>query len=82
MDKIFANIIKLPMLNYFQLLYGYFSLIKIISPYIIYSYLWLFSITFGYFSLFHLKLFSAIVSFFGYSMLFLVIVNYVNLGYL
>jgi len=36
------------MLNYFQLLYEYFSLIKIISPYIIYGYLWLLSITFGY----------------------------------
>jgi len=36
------------MLSYFQLLYDYFSLIKKISPYIIYGYLWLFSITFGY----------------------------------
>jgi len=40
------------MLNHFQLLYDYFSLIEIISPYIIYSYLWLFLITFGYFKLF------------------------------
>jgi hypothetical protein len=48
MDKLFANIIILPMLNYFQLLYGYFSLIQIISPCIIYNYLWLFSIIFGY----------------------------------
>jgi hypothetical protein len=46
MDNIFANIIILPML-------GYFSLIYIISLYIIYGYLWLFSITFGYFLLFH-----------------------------
>jgi hypothetical protein len=38
MDKILINIIILPMLNYFQLLYDYFSLISIISPYIIYSY--------------------------------------------
>jgi hypothetical protein len=37
------------MLSYFHLLYEYFSLIKIISPYIIYYYLWLFLITFGYF---------------------------------
>jgi len=36
------------MLSYFQLLNDYFSLIEIISPYIIYGYLWLFSITFGY----------------------------------
>jgi len=35
------------MLSYFQLLYDYFSLIEIISPYIIYGYLWLFSIIFG-----------------------------------
>jgi hypothetical protein len=40
------------MLNYFQLLYDYFSLIEIISPYIIYGYLWLFSITFAYSKLF------------------------------
>jgi hypothetical protein len=39
----FVDIIILPMLNYFQLLYDYFSLIKIISPYIIYGYLWLFN---------------------------------------
>jgi len=43
------------MLSYFQLLYDYFSLIEIISPYIIYEYLKLFSIifliTFGYFTL-------------------------------
>jgi len=32
------------MLSYFQLLYDYFSLIEIISPYIIYGYLWLFVI--------------------------------------
>jgi hypothetical protein len=79
------------MLNYFQLLYDYFLLIKIISSYIIYDYLWLFSITFNYFwlfhpmlllvilILFHLRLFSTIVSFFGYFMLFLAIVNYFNL---
>jgi hypothetical protein len=36
------------MLTYFQLSYDYFSLIQIISPYIIYGYLRLFSITFGY----------------------------------
>jgi hypothetical protein len=48
----FVNIIILPMLNYFQLLYDYFSLIYIISPYIIYDYLWLFSIIFDYFLLF------------------------------
>jgi hypothetical protein len=49
----FVNIIILPMLNYFQLLYDYFLLIKIISPYIIYDYLWLFSnllVIFGYFT--------------------------------
>jgi hypothetical protein len=40
------------MFCYFQLLYDYFSLILIISPYIIYDYLWLFSITFGYSKLF------------------------------
>jgi len=34
----FVNIIILPMLNYFQLIYDYFSLIEIISPYIIYGY--------------------------------------------
>jgi hypothetical protein len=52
------------MLNYFQLLYKYFSLIEIISPYIIYDYLWLFSITFGYFLLFHPKLLLVILSYF------------------
>jgi hypothetical protein len=90
MDKFFVNIIILLMLNYFQLLYGYFSLIKILSPYIIYGYSqknWLFCIIspsaiFGYFRLFHLKLFLAIISFFDYSMLFFGIVNYFNLGYL
>jgi hypothetical protein len=46
------NIIIIPMLSYFQLLYDYFLLISIISPYIIYDYIWLFSITFGYFKLF------------------------------
>jgi hypothetical protein len=56
------------MLGYFQLLYEYFSLIKIISHYIIYGYLWLFSITFGYFWLFH-------------PMLLLVILTYFTLGY-
>jgi hypothetical protein len=59
MDNVFVNII-LPMLSYFQLLYDYFLLIKNISPYIIYDYIWLFSITFGYFAyfnLFHFKLF-------------------------
>jgi hypothetical protein len=30
------------MLNYFQLLYEYFFINLIISPYIIYGYLWLF----------------------------------------
>jgi hypothetical protein len=44
----------------------------VISPYAI----------FDYFNLFHLKLFSAIVSFFAYSMLFLAIVNYFTLDYL
>jgi hypothetical protein len=72
MDKIFINIITLPMLNYFQLLYDYFSLIYIFSPYIIYGYLWLFSITFGYFLLFHPMLFLAILIYFtlGYFRLF------------
>jgi hypothetical protein len=55
----FVNIIILPMLNYFQLLYDYFSLIEIISLYIIYGYLWLFLITFGY-----SKLFLAILTYF------------------
>ncbi len=55
----FVNIIILPMLSYFQLLYDYFSLIEIISPYIIYDYLWLLSITFGY-----SKLFLAILTYF------------------
>jgi hypothetical protein len=32
MDKIFGNIIILPMLNYFQLLYDYFSLFKLFHP--------------------------------------------------
>jgi len=48
----FVNIIILPMLNYSHLLYDYFSLIEIISLYIIYDYLRLFTITFGYFKLF------------------------------
>jgi hypothetical protein len=54
------------MLSYFQLLYEYFSLILIISPYIIYGYLWLFSITFDYFWLFHPTLFLVILSHFWY----------------
>jgi hypothetical protein len=73
MDEICVNIIILPMLRYFQLLYDYFSLISIISPYIIYVYLWLFSkkiVIFGYFWLFHLTLFLVILSFFGYFSLF------------
>jgi hypothetical protein len=78
----FVKIIILPMLSYFQLLYDYFSLIEIISPYIIYGYLWLFLITFSYFNLFHLRLFLAIISFLGYFMLFLAIVDYFNLDYL
>jgi len=52
------------MLNYFQLLYEHFSLIQIISPYIIYGYLWLFSITFSYFWLFHRKLLLVILVYF------------------
>jgi hypothetical protein len=36
----------------------------------------------GYYKLFHLNLFSTIVSFFGYSMLFFAIVNYFSLDYL
>jgi hypothetical protein len=52
------------MLNYFQLLYDYFLLIKILSPHIIYDYLWLFLITFGYFWLFHPRLFLVILSYF------------------
>jgi hypothetical protein len=51
------------MLKYFQLLYDYFHLL-IISPYIIYYYLWLFSITFGYFLLFHPRLLLVILSYF------------------
>jgi hypothetical protein len=42
------------MLCYFQLFKGYFSLFEVISPYIIYDYLWLFSIIFGYFWLFYI----------------------------
>jgi hypothetical protein len=59
MDFFLVNIIILPMLSYFQLLYDYFSLIEIISPFIIYGYLWLFSITFVY-----SKLFLAILTYF------------------
>jgi hypothetical protein len=54
MDNIFANILILPLLNYFQYLYGYFSLIL---PYIIYGYLWLFLITFDYLTYFTLSYF-------------------------
>jgi hypothetical protein len=50
------------MLNYFQLLYENFSLIEIISPCIIYGYLWLFKIIFGY-----LKLLLAILTYFTLS---------------
>jgi len=39
------------MLSYFQLLYGYFSLISIISPYIIYGYFQLLLVIEGYFTL-------------------------------
>jgi len=48
----FVNIIILPMLNYFQLLYDYFSLIEIISPYIIYGYSQLLLVILSYFWLF------------------------------
>jgi len=78
MDNVFINIIILPMLSYFQLLYDYFSLIKIISPYIIYSYLWQFSNFLGYFLLFHPTLFIAI---YDNSLIFLVIFYYFTLGY-
>jgi hypothetical protein len=64
------------MLSYFQLLYDYFSLILIISPYIIYSYLWLFSITFGYFLLFHPRLLLVILSFFWLFLFISHIVSY------
>jgi hypothetical protein len=50
MDKIFVNIIILPMLNYFKLLYEFFYLLKKFILHF-YDYLWLFSITFGYFKL-------------------------------
>jgi hypothetical protein len=63
----FANLIILLMLNYIQLLYDYFSLIEIISPYITYNYLWLFSITFGYLWLFHPKLLLVILTYFTLS---------------
>jgi hypothetical protein len=59
------------MLNYFQLLYDYFSLIKKFSPCIIYGYLWLFSIIFGYCmlifyycKLFQFRLLVVIISYF------------------
>jgi hypothetical protein len=39
------------MLSYFQLLYDYFSLISIISPYIIYGYFQLLLVIEGYFTL-------------------------------
>jgi len=58
------------MLSYFQLLYDYFSLIQIISPYIIYSYLWLFPITFGFFGYFTLNYFWLFYITFGYFSLF------------
>jgi len=54
------------MLNYFQLLYEYFSLIQIISLYIIYGFLWLFSIIFGYFLLFHPRLLLVILAYFTF----------------
>jgi len=60
MDSVFVNIIIRPMLNYFQLLHDYFSLISIISPYIIYGYLRLFSfffVIFGYLAYFTLGYF-------------------------
>jgi hypothetical protein len=57
MGKIFVNIIILLMLSYFQLLYGYFSLIYIISPYIIYGHSQLFMAIFGYFTLGYVWLF-------------------------
>jgi hypothetical protein len=53
-NDFFVDIIILHMLNYFQLLYDYFSLILIISPYIIY----------GYLSLFHPRLLLVILTYF------------------
>jgi hypothetical protein len=53
----FINIIILLMLSYFQLLYEYFSLIYIISPYIIYGYSKLLLVTFCYFTLVYFWLF-------------------------
>jgi len=52
----FVTIIILPMLSYFQLLYDYFTLIEIISPYIIYGYFQLFLAIVYYFNLDYLQL--------------------------
>jgi hypothetical protein len=60
-----------------------FYLIEIISPYIIYHYLWLFLITFGYWRLFHLMLLLEILDYYKrfHLKLFLSIINYFTLNY-
>jgi len=50
MDNVFVNIIILPMLNYFQLLYDYFHSFKLFR-------FTLFMVTFGYFTLGYFWLF-------------------------
>jgi hypothetical protein len=77
----FVDILILPILSYFQLLYDYFLLIKIISPYSIYDYLWLFLnffVIFSYCKLFQFKLLVTIISYFW---LLKVISPYVIIGY-
>jgi hypothetical protein len=60
MDNFFANIVILPMLSYFQLLYGYFSLIILFHPTLvtyIYGYFQLLLAIFGCFILCYFSLF-------------------------
>jgi hypothetical protein len=60
MDNFFVNIIILPMLNYFQLLYDYFHWFKLFHPTLftaIYGYSQLLLVIFGYFTLGYFWLF-------------------------
>jgi len=75
MDKTFVNIIIIPMLSYFKLLYGYFF---INLNYFTLYYLQLFMAILNYFWLF--LVISPYVTF-GYSKLFFTILTYFTLSY-
>jgi len=64
MDKIFVNIITVPILSYFQP--GLFFISLQYSPYIIYNYLWIFSKNLVIFCYFTLGYFFIFLSYFWF----------------